>query len=255
MKIATGVDMLEISSNVMENLTVINPTLIWDKDIVILVDAGFPGQLPQIREAFEIAGVSFDKLNMVILTHHDIDHIGSLSAILKEMPDNINVLAHEEEKPYINGEKVPLKVAGLEANLGSLPEKMKVMYGKFKVAFQNCKVNVDKTLIGGDELSYCGGIQVIFTPGHTIGHICLYLKQSKTLIAGDMLRVDDGKLIRVDPSTNFDTALSIKSLKKLTNYDIETVICYHGGVYNENANQRIIELSYHVSNFAANICI
>lgn len=243
MKIATGVDMLEIPSDIMGNLSVINPTLIWDKDIVILVDAGFPGQLPQIREAFEKSSVSFDKLNMVILTHHDIDHIGSLSAILKEMPNNISVLAHEEEKPYINGDKVPLKVAGLEANLGSLPPKMKIIYEKIKIAFQNCKVDVDKTLNGGDELSYCGGIQVISTPGHTLGHICLYLKQSKTLIAGDMLRVVDGKLIRVDPSTNFDTALSIKSLIKLTEYDIKTVICYHGGVYNENVNQRIIELS------------
>jgi len=215
MKIASGVEMLEISSNIMGNLSIINPTLIWDKDIVILVDAGFPGQLPQIREAIEKTGVVFDKLNMVILTHHDIDHIGSLSAILKEMPDNVSVLAHKEEKPYITGEKVPLKVAGLEANLSSLPEKMKVMYEKIKVAFQNCKVNVDKTLIGGDELPYCGGIKVIFTPGHTLGHICLYLKQSKILIAGDILCVEGGNLIKVDPSTNYDTELCIKSLKKL----------------------------------------
>jgi len=176
------------------------------------VDAGFPGQLPQIREAFKKAAVFFDKLNMGILTHHDIDHIGNLSAILKEMPDNVTVFAHEEEKPCINGEKAPLKITGLEANMGSLPKKMKVLYEKMKVAFVNCKVNVDKTLIGVDELSYCGGIQVIFTPGHTLGHICLYLKQSKTLIAGDMLRVEDGKLIIVAPFTNFDTTLSIRSL-------------------------------------------
>jgi glyoxylase-like metal-dependent hydrolase (beta-lactamase superfamily II) len=244
MKIANGVEMLEISSsNTMGKLTVINPTLIWDKDIIILVDAGYPGQLTQIQEAIEKAGVSFDKLNMVILTHHDIDHMGSLSAILKAMPDGIKVLAHEEEKPYINGEKLPLKVAGLEAKLNSLPENMKVMYEKIKTAFQNCKVNVDKTLIDGDELPYCGGIKIIFTPGHTLGHICLYLKQSKTLIAGDLLCVVGGNLMKTDPSLNFDTDLSIKSLKKLTEYDIETVICYHGGLYSENANQRILELS------------
>jgi len=49
--------------------------------------------------------------------------------------------------------------------------------------------------------------------------------------------------MKTDPSINFDTDLIIKSLKKLTEYDIETVICYHGGLYNENANQRILELS------------
>lgn len=243
MKIANGVEMLNISSNIMGNLSVISPTLIWDKDVVILVDAGYPGQLPQIREEIEKAGVEFHKLNMVILTHHDIDHIGGLLAILKDLPDSINVLAHEKEKPYINGEKTPIKVAMLEAKLNSLPENMKVMYEKIKVAFENCKVDVDKTLIDDEELAYCGGIKVIFTPGHTHGHICLYHKHSKTLIAGDLLRVQGGKLMNVDPSINFDTALSIKSLKKLTKYDIESVICYHGGLYNENVNQRILELS------------
>lgn len=243
MRIKNGVEMLEISSNIMGNKSVINPTLIWDKDIVILVDAGFPGQLPQIREAIEKAGVTFDKLGMVIVTHHDIDHIGSLTSILKELPSSVKVISHGEEKPYIDGEKRPLKVVGLEENLDSLPVSMKEMYEKLKAAFANCKVNVDRTLIDGEELPYCGGIIVIYTPGHTLGHICLYLKQSKILIAGDMLRVEEGKLMKVAPSTNFNTDLSIKSLKKLTAYDIETVICYHGGVYNQNANQCISELT------------
>lgn len=243
MKITNGVEMLEISSNIMGNLSVINPTLIWDNDIVILVDAGFPGQLAQIRQAIEKAGVSFNKLNMIILTHHDIDHIGSLSTIIKEMPDGVKVLAHEIEKSYINGGKTPLKVAALESKLNLLPENMKIMYEKIKAAFKDCKVDIDKTLIDGDELPYCGGIEIIFTPGHTLGHICLYLKQSKILIAGDMLRVKDGNLMKVDSSTNFDTILSIKSLKKLTDFDIETVICYHGGIYNNNVNMRIAELS------------
>ena len=26
-------------------------------------------------------------------------------------------------------------------------------------------------------------------------------------------------------------------------YDIETVICYHGGIYNDNVNKRIAELA------------
>ena len=38
-----------------------------------------------------------------------------------------------------------------------------------------------------------------------------------------------------------DTAL--ESLKKLTQYDIETVVCYHGGVYRDTANERLAELA------------
>ena len=34
-----------------------------------------------------------------------------------------------------------------------------------------------------------------------------------------------------------------KSIQKLMQYDIETVICYHGGMYSGNANKRIAELA------------
>jgi glyoxylase-like metal-dependent hydrolase (beta-lactamase superfamily II) len=41
----------------------------------------------------------------------------------------------------------------------------------------------------------------------------------------------------------YDIDLAIKSLKKLIQMDIENVICYHGGLYKGNANQRIAELA------------
>jgi glyoxylase-like metal-dependent hydrolase (beta-lactamase superfamily II) len=72
---------------------------------------------------------------------------------------------------------------------------------------------------------------VIFTPGHTPGHICLYLKKSKTLIAGDALMLVDGKLISSPPELTADPVQAKESLKKLAELDVEPVICYHGGVY------------------------
>lgn len=243
MKIADGVEMLEISSNVMGRKSDINPILIYDKGIVILVDTGYPGQLPQIRQAIEDAGVPFDKVSMVILTHHDIDHIGSLSSIIKEPPNSVKVLAHKEEEAYINGVKTPIKLAQLEANFNSLSDDMKIIYKKLKAGFEGCKTDVNKTLIDGEELPYCGGIEVIHTPGHTLGHICLYLKQLKILIAGDILAVEDGILVKAPDFINFDADLNMKSLKKLTEYDIETVICYHGGLYKNNTNKCIAELA------------
>ena len=243
MKITNGVYMLEITANIMGKSSVINPTLIWDNDTVILIDTGFPGQLPQIREAIENVGVSFNKLNRVILTHQDIDHVGSLSSILKELPNSIEVLAHKEEKAYIQGEKLPVKVAQLEARLNALPKEMKEIYEKLKAFYENNKLNVDKTITDGEELPYCGGITVIYTPGHTPGHICLYLKHCKTLIAGDIMNIEGGKLVQATHSSTFDMDLNMKSISKLMDYDIETVICYHGGLFRDNANKCIAELA------------
>jgi glyoxylase-like metal-dependent hydrolase (beta-lactamase superfamily II) len=55
--------------------------------------------------------------------------------------------------------------------------------------------------------------------------------------------VADGRLLGPDPQYTLDMNSAMKSLKKLTHYDIETVICYHGGLYKGNANRRIAELA------------
>lgn len=242
MKIAYGIEMLEVSVALMGKPEMIYPTLIKDKDAMILVDTGYPNQLEQVHKSFYDTGLSFDMINKIILTHQDVDHIGGLPSILKELPQNIEILAHEIEKEYIQGEKLPIKLALLEAKLDSVPEQMKTIYEALKAFYNNCHVRINKTLSDGDELPYCGGITVIFTPGHTPGHICLYHKQSKTLIAGDALAVDNGTLVTSPSNINFNQDLYISSLKKLSKYDIENVICYHGGLYKGEATQRIIEM-------------
>lgn len=247
MQIANGLEMLEISANVMGGVDVIHPTLIWDKDTAILVDTGYPGLLPKFREAIERAGVSFDKLNRIIITHQDIDHIGSLPVILNESSQKVEVLANEVEKPYIQGEKRLLKITpeAIDQAVNSLPKEVPDEWRKsFRAVLENPpRANVDRTIADGEELPYCGGIIVINTPGHTPGHISLYHKQSKTLISADALIVIDGQLHGSVPEYSLNMDQVIKSLKKLTKYDIQTVICYHGGLYKDNANKRIAELA------------
>jgi glyoxylase-like metal-dependent hydrolase (beta-lactamase superfamily II) len=246
MKIADGVEMMELSMNMGGIQSSIHPTLIWDDNNVILVDAGLPGGLPDIKEEMSKAGVSFDKLDKIIITHQDMDHIGGLPDILRESDHEIKVLAHEEDKPYIQGEKrlnkiTPERREQLEKQLKSMPEEQRNAMQKL---FQNPPTaKVDETLKDEVELPYCGGIRIIHTPGHTPGHIVLYLKQSKILIAGDLLNIIDGELVGPNPqhTPNMDSAL--KSLQKLTQYDIEKVITYHGGLYTENPNQKIAELN------------
>jgi glyoxylase-like metal-dependent hydrolase (beta-lactamase superfamily II) len=105
------------------------------------------------------------------------------------------------------------------------------------------KAPVDTTVGDGQELPCCGGIVVIHTPGHTPGHICLYLKQNKVLIAGDALNIVDGSLAGPNPQFSKDMDSAKASLKKLTGYHILTVVSYHGGAYSENVNLRIGELA------------
>jgi glyoxylase-like metal-dependent hydrolase (beta-lactamase superfamily II) len=243
MRLADGVEVLELPMQSFVGRSIIHPTLIWDDNTVVLVDAGFPGQLQQIREAMGKAGVPFDRLDKVIITHQDIDHIGSLPDIVRESSRKIEVLSHEEERPYIEGRKPLIKMnrERLLKMLVSLPEEQRQ---RMKALFENPpKASVDTAVADEEVLPYCGGITVIFTPGHTPGHICLYLNQTKILISGDALVAVDGELRGPNPRATHDMDSALKSLKKLTQYDIETVICYHGGIYRDGANERLAELS------------
>lgn len=231
MKIGDNVVMLEISDDVMGSQRTIYPVLIFDNENAILVDTGFPGQLPKIREAIKETGVPFERINAIILTHHDIDHIGNLSDMAKELQGRAKVMAHVDEKPYIEGELKPLKLAQLESKLNVLPEEMKGIFNKMKSSFDKNKTKVDVALNDGEELPFCGGIDVIHTPGHTLGHVCLYLKKDKVLITGDMLNIKDGKLVPSSKDINFDDDMNLKSIEKIGGYDVKYVICYHSGLF------------------------
>lgn len=118
-------------------------------------------------------------------------------------------------------------------------QQMTAMYESLKANYMKLKANVDLIVEDGDELPYCGGITVIHTPGH----LCLYHKPSKTLVAGDALNVEGGMLVHAPLLTCLDKEQYAVSLKKLTMFDIRNVICYHGGLYTDDPNRRIMELT------------
>lgn len=242
MKIADGIEMLDISCNMMGRMMKIYPVLIWDDKDMVLIDTGIPGQSENFRQAITIAGVPYERINKILITHQDIDHVGSLASIVKELDGKVEVIAHEIEKQYITGEKTPVKLAQLEQYKDSLPDERKGFYEILKTGFANTKTNVNVTVVDGDVLPYCGGIKVIYTPGHTPGHICLYHSDSKTLIAGDEMNIQDGHLIGPNQSNTYDMEEAVKSLHKFTRYDIQNIVCYHSGLYNNNANEAIREL-------------
>ncbi|MCX8131231.1 MAG: MBL fold metallo-hydrolase [Clostridia bacterium] len=243
MRIVNGVEMLELSMDVMGKTNFIYPVLVWDCDNVLLIDAGYPGQSLHIKDAMSKAGIPLNNLTKIIITHHDMDHIGSILGIQNELGIKAEILAHKEEKPYIQGEQCPIKIAQMEARFESLPPEAKVLCKNMKSAYQKYSSHVDKTIEDNEELPVCGGINIIHTPGHTPGHISLYLKQFKILIAGDSMFAEGGTLTPAPVFTNSDNDMALKSLEKLTQFDIETVICYHGGIFKDNANKRIAELA------------
>ena len=125
------------------------------------------------------------------------------------------MFTHEGEIPYIEGRIPPFKATLADAPDSPYPPEMKALFQRQKLDYLDFTVGVDRIVEDGEELPFCGGITVIHTPGHTPGHICLYIGQSKTLIAGDALSVEGGKLGPLPRFASLDWPLAVRSLGKL----------------------------------------
>ena len=53
MLIAPRIEVLDLQMDMFGTPTSVRPTLLWDDEEGVLVDAGFPGQLEQLREEIE----------------------------------------------------------------------------------------------------------------------------------------------------------------------------------------------------------
>ena len=69
MRIGENIEALELAMNLTGQSSVIYPTLLWDSHGITLVDTGTPGQLSATRQQIENAGVDFESIHRVILTH------------------------------------------------------------------------------------------------------------------------------------------------------------------------------------------
>jgi len=193
-----------------------------------LADTGLPGQLDAIATLLADAGVRVADLKQIILTHQDIDHVGSLHDLVQA--SGARVLAYAVETPYIDGSEPP-RFARPEV-LAQRPE-LRAVAERFQ------PTPVDEQLHDGARLDLAGGVRVIFTPGHTPGHMCLYHERSRTLIAGDALTSNDGQLMGPNEGATPDMPTASQSVRRLAELDVQTIICYHGGAVTVDANNQL----------------
>jgi glyoxylase-like metal-dependent hydrolase (beta-lactamase superfamily II) len=74
------------------------------------------------------------------------------------------------------------------------------------------------------------------------GHISLYITASKTLIAADAVVYEEGELEIANPAFTLDLQEAIESVKKLQQLEIDTIVCYHGGIVTEQIQQKLENL-------------
>lgn len=210
------------------------PILLWDKQNIILVDCGFIGSLPLLEKELQRVGVSIQQLTGLVLTHHDHDHMGA-AADLKKLNPDMKIYASAVEAPFISAKEKPLRLQQAEELQKMLPPEQQ----DFGKAFCNMlrqvePVEVDVFLHDGEYMEWCGGCRVLATPGHTPGHISLFLERDSLVITGDAIVLEDGKPVIANPQFTLDFEQATKSMEKLLALKAKTYYCYHGGTFINN---------------------
>lgn len=209
---------------------VVHPVVLMDHQYRVLVDCGPIGSLEHIEEALCSHQIEASSITHILLTHQDHDHMGSTAAFKRRYP-SVKVLCSEEEKPYIEGSKVSLRLEQALAMQDQLPEAHKSFGKAFCALLRSVEpVTVDQALHIGQHLPFCGGTEVIGTAGHTPGHLSLYLEKLGIIIAGDAIALEAGKPVIANPQFTLDQTKAVASLEYLLSFGAQRLICYHGGV-------------------------
>jgi glyoxylase-like metal-dependent hydrolase (beta-lactamase superfamily II) len=129
------------------NLGFVNAYVLIRGKEAAVVDTGTPNNATKIADVVRTAGLSWNAVHHVILTHYHPDHIGSVGEVLAAAA-KATAYAGAADIPQIKSLR-PLKAVG-----------------------------------DNDEVF---GLRVIATPGHTPGHVCVFDPAGSLLILGDAM--------------------------------------------------------------------
>ena len=209
---------------------VLNLCLLVEHGRVTMIDAGLPGSAAGVFAYLETIGLSAHAVRRVIVTHHHVDHVGGLPEVVAA--SGAEVWAHRDDTAVIEGHepRAGIPPERVTAMLASLPEERRAAAAdRLEQMAHIAPATVDLRLVGGEELNVLGGVRIVHSPGHTPGHLCLYLPAASLLIAGDLLRLIDG-VIDLSPATmSADNDLALASARRVAALGFDGFVGYHGG--------------------------
>ncbi len=194
---------LEPAKTLQVNLGIVNAYVLIRGKEAAVVDTGTPNNGSKIADVVRTAGLGWDAIHHVILTHYHPDHIGSVGEVLA---------AAEKATAYAGAADI--------AQIKS-PRPLKAVNDN-------------------DEVF---GLRVIATPGHTPGHVCVFDPAGSLLILGDAMNNIGNKLAGPNPQYTADMAEAHQSVKKLAKLKFQHAVVGHGEPIDNGASQAIAKLA------------
>jgi len=207
----------------------VNAFIIADGPLA-LIDSGLPGQARVFLKHIRAIGARPEDLQNIAITHHHVDHTGSLAPLVAAT--QAQVWVHSLDAPVTRGEKpVP----------GPNPKSIsgKVLWPVIKRISprQLPALKIDHEIADGQDLPIAGGLKAVHTPGHTAGHVSyLWPRHGGVLFAGDAAGHMFGRLGMPLGMFTEDMEQARLSIRKLATLEFDTACFGHGGVLKGRAH-------------------
>jgi glyoxylase-like metal-dependent hydrolase (beta-lactamase superfamily II) len=196
----------------------------------LLFDTGVASTPDEVILPFlEAAGRDPAELDLVVVSHADVDHFGG-NETLRAAARRALFAAHVADVPWIeNRERILRERYGWYAayGVGYPPESAAWLRDAM-----GADVPVDVGLVGGEtfRLGQSLSVRVLHLPGHSSGHLGLWEPRSRTAIVMDAVMArglldTDGKVIH--PPPYFDAAAYEGSARVLISLEPERLLTAH----------------------------
>ena len=235
---------IELPANPLRNLNTYVVKVPDGRNLII--DTGFyrPECLDALMHGIEVLDLKPENTD-VFLTHLHPDHIG-----------NAGYLAKLGYKMIMGALDYDLMLFGPDARWRSCMELLqseglpKDMFEKIRKSDESVVytsgVFEAQRVYNGDMLHYGGfDFECILTPGHSPGHMCLYDKNSKTMLLGDHVLFDISPNICCWVCMQDSLGMYLDSLRKMRTYDVVLPLPAHRTTGNVSLNDRIDALLAH----------
>jgi glyoxylase-like metal-dependent hydrolase (beta-lactamase superfamily II) len=177
-----------------------------------LIDAGLAGSRRPLEQYLRGIGRSLDELDRIVCTHGHPDHVGGVREIADATGGRVEVFLH------------PADLAGIGV---TLREVVRTRRRGHLLHFLTPHPGDTTPVQDGDVIGALGGLEVIHTPGHTPGSICLWAPERRILFTGDVLQVIRRRLTYASPVFSHDYPRARASLARLVDLDVELIALSH----------------------------